>query len=190
MSKQEVYQREKNTTVSFSIHSYDSQQEDSVEVECEAELHRYLSAVDLAGDVLFGVRLDAEKVRSYLGRVVRRFDSWSSSETAVVSWMADEMAHEPGWVGRMAANPDVYLAAKQLLVSRTNTKNEDPDGTFKTYERNNFTKKNCKTYVVYPNDMFRHMVKAEFVMLLSLKVPSGERTSRSMKGISVRCVSI
>ena len=45
--------------------------------------------MEYLGDVLFSVSLDAEKVRSYVGRVAARFDAWKNSETGVNAWMAD-----------------------------------------------------------------------------------------------------
>ncbi len=47
-----------------------------------------------------------------------------------------------------------------------------PDGTFKTCKRNKFTK-TIVTLTWYSNDLFHYMFKAEFVALVSLKVPSG-----------------
>ncbi len=48
---------------------------------------------------------------------------------------------------------------------------------FKTYKCNKFTKKKIATFTMwYSNDMFHHMLKAEFVTLVSLKVPSGSST--------------
>ncbi len=43
---------------------------------------------------------------------------------------------------------------------------------FKTYKRNRFVKK-LVTFMWYSNDTFHCMFKAEFVTLVSLKVPSG-----------------
>ena len=47
-----------------------------------------------------------------------------------------------------------------------------PDGTFKLTSVTNFTKKLVKC-TWYSNDMFHYTFKAEFVTLVSLKVPSG-----------------
>ncbi len=48
-----------------------------------------------------------------------------------------------------------------------------PDGTFKTYEHNKFTEEIVTFSMWYSNGIFHYMFKAEFVTLVSKKVPSG-----------------
>ncbi len=47
-----------------------------------------------------------------------------------------------------------------------------PDGTFKLMSATHLRKKNVM-FMLYFNDMFHYMLKAEFVTLVSLKAPTG-----------------
>ncbi len=58
-----------------------------------------------------------------------------------------------------------------------------PDGTFQTYSNyrhDKFTRKMCVTFVWCSDDMFRHMFKADFATLVSLKVPSGKIPTKQL----------
>ncbi len=52
---------------------------------------------------------------------------------------------------------------------------------FQTYKRNKVTKKIFVTFIWPSNDTFHYMLKAEFVALVSLKVPSGDHRLREKR---------
>ncbi len=72
---------------------------------------------------------------------------------------------------------DIVLCMKHtfLKCSSSSLAKYNPTGLSNLQAKQIFEKKRSDVYVVMSNDMFHYMLKAEFVKLLGLKVPSGRQ---------------
>jgi len=111
LSLAEVIKKKDKVTLEFSTRLVGT---NFIEFRCKCALEKYDEAIKFAKDVLFNVKLDADKVRNHVEKVIKRYTDWKNSETGLLDTMMLKMFYVDDYPGQESSYLKKHAFAKKI----------------------------------------------------------------------------